>query len=877
MTTLSRIFRRRSQSSLWWALLGILAVVLALWPRRSLAAGCSPMDVAACTDVLEYSFWNGVAGVGWTINRTLLQLAYQLDQFRWWMVDVAFTTAYQLLVQLVDPLFIPVATVALILGCLLFMLVPLTGRLNVVSIRHVLIWIVLTPVLLTVGGQLVSQAEQVRAEVSTTLFTEASAGAPGAIFGVSASDMGPPTALYPANPCGGATLARRGPAGAMHMDDLAANYFGANAQDVWCPEMVGPSRDLPDGFFAEPLSYATTEYVAEMLTPDARRAAVEGIQRGVTRLYLGILPSMLAVVESLVHLTFSLSLVVLWLGLPLGLVFVFFQQTASGVTSLFRRAVGVLQVSWSCSFLMGLVFAALLSAAQMGNAVAYTGFSIGALLLMLYLAVIAFGTLRGCISTLSSTVQAATGLSVNTAIETTASAAALTTGAALVGVPAAAALGKAYLGTTVAGATGLARTGSVAYGTAAMAGRFSPVMAVGEVAAAMGWLDDEGAVYSGLRMGDRSTHSLRSMRLQLEQDSARLTHHQSAPAPRSSPPPAGGPVETLEQRRERIFDGVNEGAQRTLLSIERAGAIQEEPARRSLAMRLNDRREIMYAERLHPHQLAEVQAVTVPQAEANIPALLLASKSVQVNPKEGTVSSWTPPALGPAGSTETQASGQASPAGAGTPVASAATLGAALGASPQANAVARSAALDGVSQQLAAIAGQQAALSGQIAGLAGQGASSRAPADGPLAQKRELDDIEGAIEHSRQAGKAEQDDIERELIVSQRQGQSVATPLATGQASLPDMVMPLDTDGLRAQVRADRQRLVEQLDLQIAAAQRELAEAGAEVAGGSSEAQTAAAQRLARLGRVRARAQARASGVPSSSGAADQGEADRQG
>ncbi|KAB8333769.1 hypothetical protein SD80_012005, partial [Scytonema tolypothrichoides VB-61278] len=341
MKTLFHIGRCRNLLRRWWIALSVFAAAAALWPTRGFAAGCSPMDVTACTDALEYSFWNGVAGVGWTIDRTLLQLAYQLDQFRWWMVDVAFTTAYQLLVQLVDPLYVPVATVALILGCLLFMLVPLTGRLNVVNIRHVLIWVVLAPVLLTVGGQLVIQAEQVRAEVSTTLFTEASAGAPGAIFGVSASDMATPTALYPANPCGGATLARRGPGGTLHMDDLAAALLYADAEDIHCPDKEGPSQDLPDNFFADPPAYATTEYVAEMLTPDARRAAVEGIQRGVTRLYLGILPCMLAVAESLVHLTFSLSLVVLWLGVPLGLVFVFFQQTASGVTGLFRRAIGV--------------------------------------------------------------------------------------------------------------------------------------------------------------------------------------------------------------------------------------------------------------------------------------------------------------------------------------------------------------------------------------------------------------------------------------------------------------------------------------------------------------------------------------------------------
>lgn len=784
-----RTRRCRSRSRFCWVFLSVLAALVALWPMRSLAAGCSPMDVSACTDALEYSFWNGVAGVGWTINRTLLQLAYQLDQFRWWMVDVAFTTAYQLLVQLVDPLYVPVAIVALILGCLLFMLAPLTGRLNVISIRHVLLWAVLTPILLTVGGQLVSQAEQVRAEVSTTLFTEASAGAPGAIFGVSASDMATPVALYPANPCGGATLARRGPSGTLHMDDLAAALLYADAEDIHCPDRGGPSQDLPDNFFADPPVFATTQYVAEMLTPDARRAAVEGIQRGVTRLYLGILPSMLAVAEALVHLTFSLSLVVLWLGVPLGLVFVFFQQTASGITSLFRRAISVLQVSWSSSFLMGLLFSCLLAAANMGNAAAYTGFSIGGLLLMLYLVVIAFGTLRDCIATLSSTVQAVTGLSVNTAIDTTTRAAGLAAGAAVVGATGGMALAAGATAASAVGAAGVARTKSLAYGASAMAGRFAPAMAVGEVAATMGWIDDQGALYSGMRMGERSTYSLRSMRLQLEQDSARLTRQErTSLGTGSAPPVAEGPLETSEQRRERIFDGVSEGAQRTLLSIERASNIREEPTRRSLSMSLNAKRQIVYAERLHPDQLATLQAVTVPQAEANIPALLLAGKSVQVNPGEGTVSSWTPLVAAAVRHAETQISGALTTASAST----------------QAGTPLPPAAFDGVNQQQATLAGTQATPGDQLADLAAQGATIRLSAEDALAQKREL-------------------------------------------------------------------------DAQIAALQRELADAETGVVGASSEAQAALRQRLAYLRKVRAGVQAVADERSSSSDPSDQGAHERQG
>ncbi|MFV9505965.1 MAG: hypothetical protein AB4911_15545 [Oscillochloridaceae bacterium umkhey_bin13] len=653
----------------WLVGLLVLSGLLgALWPQPSYAAGCSPLDVGACMDGFEYSFWSGVASVGWTINRTLLQLAYQLTQFRWWVVDVAFSTAYQLIVELFDPLYVPVAILALTLGCLLFMLVPITGQTRLISLRHVLVWTVLTPVLITVGGQLIGQAEQVRSTISTALFLQASAGAPGALFGVSASDMAAPTSLYPANPCGGATLTRRGPPGMLQMDDLAAALLYADAEDIHCPDLGGPSQDLPDAFFAAPPSFATTEYVAELLTPNARRAAVEGIQRGVSRLYLGILPSMLAVAEALIHLTFALSLVVLWLGLPIGLVFVFFQQTAAGVTGLFRRAINVFQVSWSSSFLMGLLFSCLLAAAQMGNATAYTGFAIGGLLLLIYLALIAFATLRSCMLTLGETLEVGTGSSVRAAEQTVTT----TVGAGVGAAVGAAALGSAYLGAAAVSAAGASQTGSVRYGAAALLGRSRSAMAVGEVATAMGWMADDGLLYRGMRAGERSTHSLRAMRLQVGQDATQLraaaapTAVVPPPTDRGRRPPAdhADPPDQPDQPGAAAPGSMargelTAGSEPTRLPIgeihtraepharvqaEYARAVRSKPALRDAALQLDAQQHMQFARRLDPPSLALAGAVTMPQAEADLPGLLLAGYAVQPNPRQGTVSYWLPAA-----------------------------------------------------------------------------------------------------------------------------------------------------------------------------------------------------------------------------------------
>lgn len=243
---------------------------------------------------------------------------------------------------------------------------------------------------------------------------------PGAMFGVSGADMAEVVPLYPTNPCG-VTLARHGASG-RGMDDLAAALLWADAEDIHCPEQGGPSGDLPDRFYIavpDGPGYATGQAVGEMHSATERTAAVDAMQRGAIRCFLGILPVLLAVLDTLVQLIFALCLVSLWIGLPIGLLFVFFQQTADPVTGLFRRMIAVLQVSWSSSVLLGLLFTCLLAAAELRNAAAYTGFAIGALFLTGYLLLVAVDTLNGCLRTLSGTVAVATGLDPSGAVAMT--------------------------------------------------------------------------------------------------------------------------------------------------------------------------------------------------------------------------------------------------------------------------------------------------------------------------------------------------------------------------------------------------------------------------------------------------------------------------
>jgi hypothetical protein len=768
------------------ALLSTLAI--ALIPRPALAA-CGALDLGACVDAAEYSFYYGIASIGWAIDRTLLQLAYQLDQFRWYLVETAFTAAYQIITNFVSPVYIPVATVALILACVLLMLVPITGALNIVKLRHVILWIVLTPICVTIGGQLITQAEQIRSQIGSSLFAQAAGGAPGAIFGSTASDMPKPQPLYPSNPCGSGTLVRRDGA-AMHMDDLAAALLYANTQDIHCPDRGGPSPDIPDAFYATPPGYAFDGYIGNLNSEVERRAAVEGMQRGMTRLFQGALPCLLAVAESLLNLLFSLSLLVLWIGVPLGLMFVYFQQTASGVTGLFRRAVSVFQTSWSSSVVMGLLFSCLLAAARLGNATAYTGFAIGALLLTIYLCLVAGKTLLDSVLTLNTTVQSATGLSVTQPIElaATVGAAALTGGATM----------------TVAGLAASERTKSNTYALGAMAGRLPGMAQVGEVAAAMGWLDTEGAAYSGLYAGERSTHSWRSFRLQAERDGARLAPgdklDRGAAVSATAPGSQGTPAARVEPATLAL-DQLGGGAQRLILAVDLAEA-RTDPQLRASALHLNEQQQVVYTERASYPTLAALHAATVPRDEANIARLLMDGYHVQENPDEGTVSYWKP----------------GKPARAG---ATAGTEGGVSGTQADQSAAETAPAAASADAGLARIEGQIATLSAQIAHLhsgAGGPASASAGAGGA---DQQLEQIEAAIDQSRLATNAEQDELERAIApADQRAAMGTSGPSSGEDSTQSGGLTPMPPSIER------NQALLSQLDAEITATQRSLDQIG---------------------------------------------------
>ncbi len=489
-----------------WAVLLLGGLLTSLLAPPSARAACSTFDLTTCMHAAQYAFWQGVAGELWSVNRTLLTLAYQLDVLRAWLVQTVFTSVFQIVTDAISPALVPIATIAVLVGVLCFLLMPLIGRVEIVNIRRALIWIVVAPLLLGIAGQGLAAAEQLRTSLGQTMFAAAQQVGTVPTFGVQSSEMQTATAsLYPFSGCSGGALARPFSAGSsstgLYIDDLAAALVYADAEDIHCPrEGSGPGDELPDGFYSPPADYATEESVSDM---DSQRSAewVNKIQNGVTRLLMGLVPSLLAVMNAVIQLLFALALVLLFIALPLGLAVVFFVDTAAGVTGLARRMMDVLQTSWSSSLLLGIVFVALLATAQLGNAAAFVGLSLAGIFLTVFIIFIAIHAFMSSVRAIGQTVGLATGISAGAAGLALGGAA----GALLAPARATRQVGQMGLNYTIARRAGTSRS----YALGAAAGRIRGVARVGELASVLG---AQGETLDGLYLGQRSARNREGLR-----------------------------------------------------------------------------------------------------------------------------------------------------------------------------------------------------------------------------------------------------------------------------------------------------------------------------------------------------------------------------
>lgn len=394
--------------------LALTLIGFILGPRPALAA-CNTFDLSGCITIAEYNMWNSMAVLLWQIDRMLLQASYYIDHLRWWMVTQAFQHSYDAVRVAVEPLLTPMATLALMLALLLILCVPLFGRIDLINIRQVLVWLTLGPLLLLHAGPLLVEVESMRNDIGSALVTAAGLSLNG-IFQPAEQPDEPAmhiVSLYSnASVCPNAQITRPNKLDVSNLrqDDMAAAFVLANAQDIHCPGTQSPDSTLPDRFFEQD-GYAFNGDIVDSLDSPELSAAPQRMKLGAVRLALGIMPCLLAVMETLIQLLFAASLAMLWLLLPLLLLMLFFARDMRTLGELIRRVGQILTTSWVVSLLLGMISVALLAAARSGNASAYVALTLGGGYLILRMLRVALDTfsesLVGAGSLLAGTAGAA--------------------------------------------------------------------------------------------------------------------------------------------------------------------------------------------------------------------------------------------------------------------------------------------------------------------------------------------------------------------------------------------------------------------------------------------------------------------------------------
>ncbi len=472
---------------------------------------CGALDPQACVDSAVYTGYQGMASGLWLVNRTILLAAYYCYAIRWWVMDVSFRTLTDIFLLIIDPLLVPFALVALLLALLFVLLLPLTGQTSLLSMRGVLVWTVLAPVLLAISGPIMIEIDAARVQGAAALFQDVSNRAGTALTMPSSAQtdrMATPRQIYGSyggRACVTSYYTDAEPT-TVRSDELAAALFWATATDIQCPHSDQP---LPQAWYdtSSGPGYAFDGDIGLLDDASERARHLHAIQQGINRLIIGGIPSVLALIDALIQLAFSLALVLLWIGLIVSLPFVFFQQQASPLISLFRRLIDLFTASWTSSVLLAILFAGILSLAQSGHALAVAGFSMGGIIAAAVLLGTALRAVKSSVSAIGEAVSAGSGINPARMVS---GATGMATGAA--GLALGAATGGAGLALTAAMAA--KQTGSGRYAAAAALGRITPVRQLGAVASAMGIVGEE--TQRGLWAGSRRGLHVQQRQMQVD-------------------------------------------------------------------------------------------------------------------------------------------------------------------------------------------------------------------------------------------------------------------------------------------------------------------------------------------------------------------------
>lgn len=293
--------------------------------------------------------------------------------------------------------------------------------------------------------------------------------------------------------------------------------------------------------------YAYKGDIGDVSDAGQRSTAIRGIQAGTMRAVLCLLPSAIGVLDRLIQLLFTLGLVILFLSLPLTLLFSFFQESFAGISALIQGAANLLKVSWSVSFVTNVLSLCLIAAAGTNDAIAYLACASLVGIIMFVLFLLTGLALWEALGAASKSVSQATGLDVGKAAQVTANVAGAAVGVGVGVATAGASVAAAGLSAAAQGASG-----EYALGMALSASK--PLAQVGALASAMGLLSPEveQGLYTGSVMGRGEPLSMRAQR-QVRADAARYAGTGSS-APDDAYPTAEDAAEQHQQRQDRRDD-----------------------------------------------------------------------------------------------------------------------------------------------------------------------------------------------------------------------------------------------------------------------------------------------------------------------------------
>lgn len=586
-----------------------LVVVMLLLTPTEPAAACGLADGSCMMDQGIYNAMLITAKGLWLVNRLILVVAYLLDIIRFTIVDTLFLGAYTQLTNLVSEAVVPVAMLALTIAFLAILAAPLVGTGSPFNIRQIFVIVMFAPVVLLGLGTWLGDIEKLRVDIGQVLYSAGAGGGDGGINTIAPTtgdmmagapnDPNDPRFLYPSScPAGpnggrGALLPRR--TGGLEAerqlrpDEMAAAFLYASAADIHCPYNSGAEIEgLPAAWAGDPPQYIHGGDIGDQ--GEATRIEwKDQLTQGLMRLFLGLFVSILALVYYATHLVFTLALVAVWVGIPVGLLFGMFRRDFGWAGEYIKSAADILRNSWVTSFIIGLLMAALIAASNSGNATVFAGIAVGQLVFLVFTFFNSLKVLQSALSALASVAASIVGGAANGGAMLSGAAGMVgrgammaMTGGAGMAVGAAQGVGAAgvELGRMASVGRAAAReSGSATYGLAAALGRNSALMKAGEVARSMGLIGGERgplagaagqAVLEGMRAGAVSNKGFREFNQRLASHASRGGQVIRAYQEQQRTQAAARAEQKQEQRQVAALGRLREGniAQRGVLAAQ---------------------------------------------------------------------------------------------------------------------------------------------------------------------------------------------------------------------------------------------------------------------------------------------------------------------